>query len=137
MSLIQRTCPVRPRCAPILSARCAVVLLGTFGIAWSGSAFASDGVLEINQTCAVQTGCFAGDTAGLPVTISASGSYRLTSNLVVPDENTDGIVVDTENVSIDLAGFEIRGVVVCSEPPIACLPNAGTGKRGRIQLIGL
>ena len=27
-------------------------------------AFASDGVLEINQTCAVNTGCFAGDTAG-------------------------------------------------------------------------
>jgi len=31
---------------------------------------ASDGVLEINQTCAIQTGCFAGDTAGFPVTIS-------------------------------------------------------------------
>ena len=32
-------------------------------------ALASDGVLEINQTCAVQTGCFTGDTAGFPVTI--------------------------------------------------------------------
>jgi len=88
---------------------------------------ASDGVLEINQTCAVQTGCFAGDTSGFPVTISASGSYRLTSNLVVPNENTDGIQVSTDNVSIDLAGFEIRGVVVCSGTPIACVPNAGTG----------
>lgn len=27
-------------------------------------AFASDGVLEINQTCAAGPGCFAGDTAG-------------------------------------------------------------------------
>jgi hypothetical protein len=35
-------------------------------------ALAVDGVLEINQTCAVQTGCFAGDTAGFPVTIGAS-----------------------------------------------------------------
>lgn len=33
---------------------------------------ATDGVLEINQTCATQTGCFAGDTAGLPVTIDGS-----------------------------------------------------------------
>jgi hypothetical protein len=30
----------------------------------------TDGVPEINQTCAVQTGCFPGDTAGFPVTIS-------------------------------------------------------------------
>jgi hypothetical protein len=37
-------------------------------------ALAVDGVLEINQTCAVQTGCFSGDTAGFPVTISASGA---------------------------------------------------------------
>ena len=54
-------------------------------------ALASDGVLEINQTCAVQTGCFPGDTAGFPVKITASGSYRLTGNLVVPDAFTSGI----------------------------------------------
>ena len=33
---------------------------------------AGDGALEINQTCAVNTGCFARDTAGFPVTISTS-----------------------------------------------------------------
>ena len=44
-------------------------------------ALAVDGVLEINQTCAVQTGCFAGDSPGFPVTITQPGSYRLTSNL--------------------------------------------------------
>ena len=32
-------------------------------------ALAVDGVLEINQTCAVLTGCFAGDIPGFPVTI--------------------------------------------------------------------
>jgi hypothetical protein len=106
-----------------------IALLAALGLATLVSipASASDGVLEISQTCAVQTGCFAGDTAGLPVTIGASGSYRLTSNLVVPNENTDGIVVSTDNVSIDLAGFEIRGPVVCSGSPLVCAPAAGTG----------
>lgn len=91
------------------------------------AALAGDGVLEINQICAVQTGCFAGDTAGLPVTITASGSYRLTSNLPVPNENTDGILVSTSSVSIDLAGFEIAGPVVCAGSPLACAPATGTG----------
>jgi parallel beta-helix repeat protein len=90
-------------------------------------ALASDGVLEINRACAVQTGCFAGDTAGFPVTISARGSYRLTSNLALPDENTDGIQISNDNVSIDLAGFEIRGPVVCSGAPLTCVPATGTG----------
>lgn len=93
------------------------------------SALASDGVLEINQTCAVQTGCFSGDSAGFPVTIDgvAGSSYRLTSNLVVPDQNTDGISISVDHVSIDLAGFEIRGPVVCSGTPIACTPSTGSG----------
>jgi parallel beta-helix repeat protein len=84
--------------------------------------------LEINQTCAVQTGCFAGDTPGFPVTISTSGtSYRLTAPLIVLNENISGIQISTDNVSIDLAGFEIRGPVVCSGTPIVCAPNSGTG----------
>ena len=45
--------------------------------------FASDGVVEINQTCAITTGCFAGDASGFPVTIQATptgpagGSYLI------------------------------------------------------------
>jgi hypothetical protein len=35
---------------------------------------ASDGVLEINQTCAVNTGCFEEDEAGFPVLMKTSGS---------------------------------------------------------------
>lgn len=105
-----------------------MILLTALGIAGFGTtALASDGVLEINQTCAVQTGCFAGDTAGLPVEISASGSYRLTSNLVVPDENTNGITVGADNVSIDLGGFEILGPVNCTGTPIICAPSSGVG----------
>ncbi len=74
-------------------------------------AFASDGVSEINQTGATQTGCFSGDTTGFPVTITTPGSYRLTSRIVLPNENTDGIVVSTSSVTLDLNGFEIGGPV--------------------------
>ncbi len=103
----------------------AALLLATI----AGPATASDGVLEINQTCAVQTGCFSGDTAGFPVTIdgTAGSSYRLTSNLILPNENTDGIRLAANDISIDLAGFEIRGPVVCSGTPLACTPSSGTG----------
>lgn len=86
------------------------------------SATASDGVLEINQVCAVQTGCFPGDAAGFPVTpnTAAGRSYRLTGDLVVPDSNTNAIHVTSPyagSLSIDLGGFEITGPNECSEVP--------------------
>jgi|JI10StandDraft_1071094.scaffolds.fasta_scaffold91876_2 hypothetical protein len=92
-------------------------------------ALASNGVLEINQACAVQTGCFAGDSVGLPATIngSAGRSDRPTSGLVVPNENTDGIQVSSDDVGIDLNHFTIRGPVVCSGTHPACTPGSGTG----------
>jgi hypothetical protein len=75
-------------------------------------ALAVDGVLEINQTCAVSTGCFSGDTAGFPVTITASGSYRLTSNLrrtiqLGGSQNAHFIEISADDVSVDLGGFLI------------------------------
>ena len=69
-------------------------------------ALAVDGVLEINQACAVSAGCFVGDSGGFPVTISSPGSYRLTSNLITRAPG-DGIDVTTEQVEIDLNGFTI------------------------------
>ncbi len=88
---------------------CLLPLIALLLLALTGPALATDGVAEINQTCAVQTGCFSGDTAGYPVTIdgTAGRSYRLTGDLIVPDENTDGIKVSTPSVTIDLNGFEI------------------------------
>lgn len=90
---------------------------------------AADGDLEINQTCATQTGCFPGDTAGFPVSINgtAGRSYLLTSDLVVPNESTDGILISADNIRVDLGGFEIRGPVVCSGSPLACTHGAGSG----------
>ena len=90
-------------------------------------ALASDGVLEINQACAVETGCFAGDTAGFPVTITEAGtSYRLTSRLILPDENTDGIVISTNDVGIDLNNFAIIRSG-CEGVTTDCTPASGTG----------
>lgn len=89
---------------------------------------AVDGVLEIHQAC-VATGCFPGDGPGFPVEIAEPGSYRLTSNLQVPDEDTTGIEVTVELVTIDLNGFAIRGVTQCSVTE--CSPAGdGTGIDG-------
>jgi hypothetical protein len=43
------------------------------------------------------------------VVLTLAGSYRLTSNLVVPDANTDAIDVNADEVTIDLNGFSIIG----------------------------
>ena len=90
--------------------------------------FASDGQLEINQACAVNTGCFSGDTPGFPVTIdgSAGRSYRLTGDLVIPSVDSNGILVSTPDVSIDLGGFTIIGVACVGEVN-NCTPSAGSG----------
>ena len=97
----------------------------------SSPAWAGDGVLEINQAC-VAAGCFVGDGAGFPVTITASGSYRLTSNLVVPDANTSGIQFAVGGVSLDLGGFAIQGPTQCTgEPVTSCTPiGSGVGVSG-------
>jgi hypothetical protein len=85
-----------------------------FTLVLASPSFAGDGVREINQTCAAQTGCFAGDTAGFPVTITESGSYILTSSLAVGSFSSRGIEITTSEVSLDLNGFAITNDVTCS-----------------------
>jgi hypothetical protein len=93
----------------------------------ASSLFAGEGVLEIDQAC-VAGGCFPGDTPGLPVQITQTGSYRLTSNLTVPDAGTDGIRITANDVALDLGGFAILGPVTCSGNPKVCSPSGiGTG----------
>lgn len=92
-------------------------------------ASSADGVLEIRQTCASQTGCFRGDAAGLPVRMEESGSNRLTSNLEVSIGSTSGILIADADVRADLAGLELRGPVACGGKPMACTPNVGQGSR--------
>ena len=93
------------------------------------AARASDGALEINQTCAIQTGCFPGDTAGFPVTITPAAnahSFRLTSDLVNSDTATDVISVALSGADIDLGGFEIASRA-CVGATSKCTPAAGPG----------
>jgi hypothetical protein len=108
-------------------ARAAFFVLSAFFALFSAEpARAGQGVIEISQVCAISTGCFAGDTPGFPVTIASAGSYRLTSNLVVPDDDTDGIRISTSDVAIDLGGFAVIRSA-CLDSNTICRPNSGTG----------
>lgn len=88
--------------------------------------YAVDGVVLINQSAALAGNITPGDAPGFPVTISVSGSYRLSGNLTVPDANTTAILITAENVAIDLNGFSILGSTVCSGFPTSCSPT-GSG----------
>jgi hypothetical protein len=83
----------------------------------SNDARAGDGVIEINQACVTSsTGCFPGDSSGFPVTITQSGSYRLTTNLSVP-LNTTAIQINAFDVTLDLGGFSVDGLNNCRGYP--------------------
>ena len=103
--------------------------------AFSQTALAVDGVIEINQVRALAGGVTPGDTAGFPVVLSERGSYRLTGGLMIPNASTDGIQVTADNVTIDLNGFSITGSVVCTgvndgAPTNSCNPTGiGAGVR--------
>lgn len=81
---------------------------------------AAEGVVEINQARALAGGVTPGDAPGFPVTISATGSYRLTSNLDVraqpSPQDVTAIVVSASGVTVDLGGFSILGPTECAEP---------------------
>ncbi len=70
-------------------------------------AHAVDGVIEINQVRVMAGGITTGDTPGFPVTISSSGSYRLTGNLNAGPSS--GVRISAPNVTLDLNGFSITG----------------------------
>lgn len=69
------------------------------------SAAASDGRIEINQASVEAAG-------GFPYTISIPGSYVLTGPLDVPAD-TDGVIVASSEVALDLNGFAITGPFEC------------------------
>ncbi len=91
----------------------------------AGRGHALDGTLEINEACAA-TGCFAGDAAGYPVTISTSGSYQLTGNLLLP-AGTHGIEITGVSVVLDLNGFTVRGQG--GTAAFDCIRSSGAGVR--------
>lgn len=74
----------------------------------AGAVTIDNGIVLINQADATAGGVTPGDTAGFPITISVSGSYRLASNLAVLAA-VNGIEVRAPEVTIDMAGFRIAG----------------------------
>jgi len=90
-----------------------------------GQAFAADGVFAINDVCD-NFGCFPGDTGGRPITITQSGSYKLTANLTSASVSADVIQITADNVTLDLNGFSIIGPRTCTgdDATLVCT-NAG------------
>lgn len=105
---------------------------------WTNLAFAN-GVLEINQACAENSGCFPGDTAGFPVSIGSPGSYKLTGNLDLSGHPTvPAVSISTSFVTFDLGGFQIVGATSC-EPgelgfDLECNPS-NSGAHG-VEMVG-
>jgi hypothetical protein len=99
---------------------------GLLALVWGAESQASEGVLEINATCAA-VGCFAGDAAGLPVEIIHPGSYRLTSTLVTTDPNQTLISITSSEVTLDLGGFALKGPNFCLNPVTTPCSQLGTG----------
>lgn len=85
--------------------------------------------VTIDQNKALAGNITAGDGAGFPITITQSGSYKLTGNLVVP-AGARGIVVTAPQVSIDMNGFSLTGPSTCtrdiSTKVVACSYADGT-----------
>lgn len=90
----------------------------------SGSAAFAQAV--ITQSMAVAGGVTPGDTAGFPVTLSQPGSYKLTSNLFVP-EGSMGVQITGANVTLDLNGFSITGPSTCTRSNTKAVTCVYTG----------
>src|SRR5438552_8329198 len=89
--------------------------------------YAVDGVVLINQSTALAGNVTPGDAPGFPVTISVSGSYKLSGNLTVPDADTTAIRITAEDVTVDLNGFSIIGPTVCLGFPVTSSSRIGFG----------
>jgi hypothetical protein len=90
--------------------------------------YAVDGVVLINQSEVLAAG-------GFPYHITQSGSYRLSSNLLVSSA-TDAIDISANNVTIDLNGFSIIQTATTSPPGKMAIngsaANAVTVRNGSI-----
>jgi hypothetical protein len=84
-------------------------------------------VTLIDQKAAMSGKVTPLDTPGFPVTISVSGSYRLSGNLEVADAATTAVQITADNVTLDLNGFTISGPNVCTPNPTRCTFSGGGG----------
>lgn len=116
------------------------VLVGGAALCLASGALASDGVIEINQAKAVAGNVTAMDNPGFPVSLNAPGSYRLTGNLNLSDAGapatSNGIVIGADNVTIDLNGFTIRGVLMGSGTGILGIWQRARVENGVLEFFG-
>lgn len=91
---------------------------------------ASSFIVKVSLNTAMNGNVTPGDLPGFPITISRAGTYELVGNLDVrklPNPwNVTAIQVLTDDVTIEMNGFEIRGPAVCTSAPVTCA-NTGTG----------
>src|SRR5438046_7085172 len=81
-----------------------------------------DGTVLIDQQFVLNGG-------GFPFKIAVPGSYKLAGNLAVPVE-TSGIVIQSNDVTLDLNGFSITGGIVCDSRGFDCAPTPATDTTG-------
>ena len=108
--------------------RCgAVIKTAALILCVAAPADAASGVVYINQARALKGNVTAGDARGFPVTISRSGSYKLSGNLWVSDPKKAAINITGDNVNLDLNGFTIQGPCPTREhcPPGITAASAG------------
>jgi hypothetical protein len=93
---------------------------------------AVSGVVYINQASAIAGNVTPGGAPGFPVTISLSGSYKLSGNLRVSDPNKTAIEITADNVNLDLNGFTIQGPCPTREqcPPGTAAASVGVSSVG-------
>lgn len=89
------------------------------------------GEILITQAAVNAGSVTPGDTAGFPVTISVSGSYRLASNLTVTTPG-NGIEVRANEVTIDMGGFTLAGSGI-GRNGIASFNRTLTVKNGTVR----
>jgi len=85
--------------------------IAALSVALSAPALAVDGVVEINRARVDQGGITAGDTPGFPATISRSGSYRLTGDLLATSRAVVLVEITAPRVTLDLNGFTVGSCV--------------------------
>jgi hypothetical protein len=88
-------------------ARASFALAGVFLLVQPS--YAVDGVVLIDEAAALAGGVTPGDGPGYPVQLTVPGSYRLSSDLVVPAGASNGVLIESDDVTLDLNGFTVQG----------------------------
>src|SRR5689334_1511126 len=104
-------------------------LFAAAGLLACASVTYSQNAVVITHEKALAGGVTKDDAPGYPVTISKPGSYRLGTNLLMPDGYTDAISILSDQVQLDLNGFAILGKVTCTgeKQSFTCLPIDASG----------